>query len=289
MNRPSAIKESTAFLGVAYSLALGVAVALPHAGINRMLSVLVPVVSVLIMTFTITPRGARRDLWRSFGLGRSGRGVWLVALLLPMLLLALAYGTALLLGVATLRTVDLTALGVADWVANLVIGFVIGTVFILGEEIGWRGYLLPRIQQVTSRRRAALVTGFFHGCFHLPLILIATTYDEVGSRWLVAPVVVVTITAAGVFYAYLWDRSGSVWPVAIAHSAANTLFEMGAAAVVATSAVQLAYVAGESGLATMGAVLVVAAVLLARAQVWRRDDGQRTAATEPRRQVAQGG
>ena len=61
------------------------------------------------------------------------------------------------------------------------------TVLFLGEELGWRGYMLPRIQQLTSRRRAALVTGFFHGCFHLPLILIATTYDEFGSRWIVAP------------------------------------------------------------------------------------------------------
>ena len=137
--------------------------------------------------------------------------------------------------VADLRPIDLTSSGVASWSLNLVVTLAFMTVLFLAEEIGWRGYLLPRIQQLTSRRRAALVTGFIHGCFHLPLILIATTYDEHGSRWLVAPVVVATITMGGVFYAYVWDRTHSVWPVAMAHGAVNTAFAIGAAAVVARS------------------------------------------------------
>ena len=66
-----------------------------------------------------------------------------------------------------------------------------------------------------------------------------------------APVVVATITMGGVFYAYLWDRTDSVWPVAMAHGAVNTVFAIGAAAVVATSEADLAYVAGESGVATL--------------------------------------
>ena len=112
------------------------------------------------------------------------------------------------------------------------------TVVILGEEIGWRGFLLPRVQELTDKRRAAVITGFAHGLFHLPLICIATTYDTGGSRWIVAPAAVVTITAGGVFYAWLRDRSGSIWPVAIAHNSVNTVFDMGATLVVAIVAGQ---------------------------------------------------
>jgi membrane protease YdiL (CAAX protease family) len=269
MSRSTALRESTTFLALTYSLALAVAIALPHAGINRMLSVLVPITSVIIITFIVTPRGKRRAMWSDIGLNRSGRSVWLIALVVPMLLLALAYGTALVLGVAELKSFDVTPTGAADWIANFVISFLVGSVFILGEEIGWRGYLLPRIQQLTSKRRAAVVTGLLHGCFHLPLILIATTYDEHGSRWIVAPAAVITIAAGGVFYAYLRDRSGSVWPVAIAHNAANTMFSIGAGAVVASSDADLAYVAGESGLATLGSCVLVAGIMLATAKVWR--------------------
>jgi uncharacterized protein len=270
MSRTVALRESSTFLALTYALALAVAIILPHAGINRLLSVLVPVTSVIIITFAFTPRGKRRAMWRDLGLGRSGRSVWLIALVLPMLVLAMAYGAALVLGVATLRPFDITASGAAGWLANFVVSFVFMTVLYLGEEIGWRGYLLPRIQQLTGMRRAAVVTGLFHGVFHLPLILIATTYDEHGSRWIVAPAAVVTIAAGGVFYAYLRDRSGSIWPVAIAHNAANTLFSIGASAVIATSPDALAHVAGETGLATLGSLLIVAGFLLATAKVWRQ-------------------
>ena len=267
MSRP--LREAITYLALAFSLAIGIAVAIPHADINVLLSAFAPIAALLIIT-TTTPRGRRLALWGEFGLNRSGRQMWPFALLVPMLLAGGAYAAALVMGVAELRDIDLTSSGAADWTLNLVVTLAFMTVLFLAEELGWRGYLLPRIQQLTSRRRAALVTGFVHGCFHLPLILIATTYDQHGSRWLVAPVVVATITMGGVFYAYLWDRTGTVWPVAMAHGAVNTAFGIGAGAVVATtSEADLAYVAGESGIATFAAVAVVGTVLLARAKVWR--------------------
>ena len=47
---------------------------------------------------------------------------------------------------------------------------IFGVVF-LGEETGWRGYLLFRLAELTSGRRAALLTGAFHAIRHLPLLL----------------------------------------------------------------------------------------------------------------------
>ena len=269
MSRP--LREATTYLVLAFSLAIGIATALPHAGINVLLSAFAPIAALVIITFTVTPRGRRRALWGEFGLNRSGKRLWPFAVLVPMLLAGSAYAAALALGVADLRPVELTSSGVASWSLNLVVTLAFMTVLFLAEEIGWRGYLLPRIQQLTSRRRAALVTGFIHGCFHLPLILVATTYDQHGSRWLVAPAVVATITMGGVFYAYVWDRTHSVWPVSLAHGAVNTAFGLGAAAVVAGSQTDLAYVADESGVATFLAVAFVGGVLLARAPVWRRN------------------
>jgi membrane protease YdiL (CAAX protease family) len=80
---------------------------------------------------------------------------------------------------------------------------------------------------------------------------------------------VVTITAGGVFYAWLRDRSGSIWPVAVAHNSVNTVFDMGATTVVATSPASLAYVAGETGFATLAACVAMAAIMLMRAKVWQ--------------------
>ena len=265
------LREIVAYLGIAYSLALTVALALPDAQINLLLSVAVPALTVGILTFTLTPRGSRRTLWRGIGLGRAGLRTWPAAFALPLVLVAGAYGTAIAIGAGRLEDVDL-ADATPDWVINLVIGLLIGTVIIVGEEIGWRGYLLPRFQQLTSKRRAAVVTGFCHGCFHLPLILLATTYDTGTPRWIAAPMAVAVITAGGVFYAWVWDRAGTVWPVAIAHNVVNTVFDLGATSVVAVSGWNLAYVAGETGFATLGVCVIAAVVLLRRARVWREPE-----------------
>ena len=48
-------------MGIAYSLALTVALALPDANINKLLSVMVPTVTVGILTFTLTPEAPARS------------------------------------------------------------------------------------------------------------------------------------------------------------------------------------------------------------------------------------
>jgi len=261
-------REIIAYLAIAYSLALTVALALPDANINKLLSIAIPVATVGILTFTLTKRGERRKLWRGIGLGRAGFKAWPAAIVLPFVLVAGAYGTALAIGAGTLKGFDL-ADATPSWAIDILLSLVIGTMFIVGEEIGWRGYLLPRFQQLTSKRRAAVVTGFAHGCFHLPLILLATTYDTGSAKWFAAPMAVAVITAGGVFYAWVWDRAHTVWPVAIAHNVVNTVFDWGKASVIAAAGWNMAYVAGETGFATLGVCLVAAVVLLRQARVWR--------------------
>ena len=65
---------------------------------------------------------------------------------------------------------------------NILVGMVISTFVFLGEEIGWRGYLLFRLAEVTPPRVAAILTGAFHAVFHLPLLLLTTTYQSAGQR-----------------------------------------------------------------------------------------------------------
>jgi membrane protease YdiL (CAAX protease family) len=271
------LREIVAYLGITYSLTLTIALALPDVNINKLMTLLVPTVSVGILTFTLTPRGSRRKLWRGIGLGRAGFKAWPAAIAVPFVLCAGAYGTALAIGAGRLG-VDL-ADATPSWVIKLSVTLVRGTVIFLGEEIGWRGFLLPRFQQLTSKRRAAVVTGFFHGCFHLPLILFATTYDTGGSRWIAAPAAVAVVTAGGVFYAWIWDRTKAVWPVAIAHNVVNTAFDLGAAGVVTVAGWNMAYVAGETGFATLGVVAIAAVVLLRWARVWRSPAREMSPAT----------
>jgi hypothetical protein len=85
------LREIVAYLGIAYSLALTIALALPDADINKLLSVMVPTVTVGVLTFTLTPKGSRKSMWRGIGLGRAGLKTWPAAIALPFILCAGAY------------------------------------------------------------------------------------------------------------------------------------------------------------------------------------------------------
>lgn len=48
----------------------------------------------------------------------------------------------------------------------------------LWEEIGWRGFLLPRLQQRYSPLKASLIIGLIWGVWHLPIILALNSYGD---------------------------------------------------------------------------------------------------------------
>lgn len=256
------------YVGLVATMVVGFALALGGAGdLAPMLSMTTPLLAVGAITVFRTPRGARRALWGTFGLRRAGWRSWPAAGLISVLAaFVLPFGAAGVLGSADV--VPLSEIDIATAAFRLVLGLSTMTVIALTEEIGWRSYLLPRMQALLPRSRAAVAVGFLHGLFHLPLILLTSTYDNVGSRWVVAPMVVLSITAAGVFYAWLKDRSGSIWPVAFAHATVNVFID-GLGLVVAVAPVALAYTATESGVVTFASIAGVAALLLVRGRTWQ--------------------
>jgi uncharacterized protein len=94
----------------------------------------------------------------------------------------------------------------------------LGLVVYIGEEIGWRGYVLPRLQAHMSPLAAGCVTGLLAGIWHLPAFFIAG-HPQYGTP--ILPFMVWMI-ALGVAVAWLFNRSGgSLLPVVLQHAAIN--------------------------------------------------------------------
>jgi len=87
-----------------------------------------------------------------------------------------------------------------------------------GEEIGWRGYALPRLAARFGLGRASILLGLIWACWHLPQFFIpdADTYRQ--SFF----VYVLQVTALSVAMAWLYARTnGSVLLVMLLHAAVN--------------------------------------------------------------------
>jgi membrane protease YdiL (CAAX protease family) len=96
-----------------------------------------------------------------------------------------------------------------------------GTLSALLEEIAWRGFLVPKMMELTSFTNTALITGLIWAVWHYPLIIF--TNVRLGNTPLIYSLVCFTIFAVGVSFATAWLRmkSGSVWTAALLHGSHN--------------------------------------------------------------------
>jgi len=103
-------------------------------------------------------------------------------------------------------------------VSVALLGIVPGFIFAFGEELGWRGYLLPRLVQ-TGWRFPLLVSGIVWGVWHSPLFIL-TGYAH-GAVGLSLVMFILLTSLFGVFIGWLRLKSGSVFVATMAHASFN--------------------------------------------------------------------
>lgn len=264
-----------------YAIAFGLAVLVARlSGVfgerGPLITMLTPAVAVLVMVLVLTRDGWTRRGWTALGVNRLGLKAWPLAILGPVAILAIAYGLLILFGQASLRAPEVSR-PLGQLIVNMGLGLVVGTLFAFCEELGWRGYMLPRVAR-GSVVGGMLLVGFCHGLWHLPLMLLTPYYHAGANMAVVAPLFVVTLTLAGVFYGYLFFSTWSVWPVAIAHAVYNFVWALGSDFLVPASPDTFEIWGGESGILAIVGLLVVCAVLVPRINGWSARLQQRLAA-----------
>jgi CAAX protease family protein len=137
-------------------------------------------------------------------------------------LFALGYMAAVKLGAALLHRVISGAwprFGNLPWLL-IPFAIAISTPVQSGEEIGWRGYALPRLAARIGLARASLVLGLIWAAWHLPLFFVRWSDTWRQSFVLYAA----TVIALSVAFAWLWERSGGslLLPMLLHASVNNT-------------------------------------------------------------------
>ncbi|NMO20527.1 CPBP family intramembrane metalloprotease, partial [Pyxidicoccus fallax] len=125
-----------------------------------------------------------------------------------------------------------------------------------GEELGWRGYLAPRLLDAGVPWAQAL-SGLIWGLWHLPLLL--RIRGPLGLEHLVTESLFVVLTIAlGVAMMRLRLESGSMWPPIVLHGVWNEALSSLASATKPSQSIWL----GESGILMTAASLLLLAPLL---------------------------
>jgi len=172
-----------------------------------------PMLSALIVTGLIGGIRGLRELLSRMAKWKVNPGWWLVAVAPLGLYLVVAAGLWLIQGIpmslAAMGQVDfLPALGLAAlpmWILT----------FGIGEETGWRGFALPRLQEGRSALRATIILWAFWALWHLPLFFYS--YDVS-----ILPGFLIGLLAGAIVFTWLYNSSaGSILMTALWHGTFN--------------------------------------------------------------------
>jgi membrane protease YdiL (CAAX protease family) len=152
------------------------------------------------------------------------RWALLALILIPgLILISVAISRWLGRPTASFSALPATGIALVGWIALKFlyqIFFFNGT----GEEVGWRGFALPRLQARVSPLLASLVISLFWLPWHLFLWRAEGQAIQTGSYWLSSYAMHIP---AGVIICWLYNRSrGSILVAGTAHAAANTAFAL---------------------------------------------------------------
>jgi membrane protease YdiL (CAAX protease family) len=118
-------------------------------------------------------------------------------------------------------------LGGPPWISIVLGIFLLGTFGMvrsvsaaLGEEIGWRGFLVPELYKTTSFTATSLISGIVWSLWHYP-ILIYADYNAGTPTWYGLSCFTVMVISISFVFAWMRLKSGSLWTAAILHASHN--------------------------------------------------------------------
>lgn len=173
---------------------------------------------------SIRERGERITIPKLFaveGFHRCALRYVLLGCLLPLVYLLIPYAVYWML-----YPENFAYHGVSVWLVlkdialPMVIGIFVSLLSAAGEEIGWRGFMVPALYERLGLNRALAISSLFWCCWHLPL-LIGGDYMPGTPLWYQLPAFVLCIFPVGVMAGILAIRCGSMWPAAFLHAAHN--------------------------------------------------------------------
>jgi membrane protease YdiL (CAAX protease family) len=121
-------------------------------------------------------------------------------------------------------------------VVVLVLSPLTGLISATGEEIGWRGFLVPRMHALVGFTSTSLLVGLIWAAWHYPInIAVSPLYRPNVPLWYSNACFTLVVIGISFMHTWLRIRSQSFWPSAVFHAAGNAFQSVLQAATLETS------------------------------------------------------
>lgn len=170
-----------------------------------------PALAAVIVSQVTHGKTGVQNLLKGLIRWRVGLVWYIIAVLGPSVLLIAAQVVTKLLGLPLTITMPQVVLS-PYFIFGVAVNFLANTC----EEIGWRGFALPRLQKRHNALHATLIVGILWGLWHLPLVFLAGPMSEYPFLWFIS------IAADAFMYTWIYNSTkGSILLVALFHGSGN--------------------------------------------------------------------
>lgn len=147
----------------------------------------------------------------------------------------------------------------------LVLSVVLYFVTALGEEIGWRGYMMPKLNELYGFKKAVLLCGLAWFLWHLPVFL--ASYMAKIPLWYQIPMLFLLIMAWSFPQGYISLKSKSFWPAAVFHATHNFVAQLLLDQSIGGE--MRPYLVGETGIISVTVLLLIAYFFFRRYSIYQ--------------------
>jgi uncharacterized protein len=209
---------------------------------------------------------------RSLGLGSIGGKYALIAYLTPLAYSAIAYVLIWILGfgffpdpaaIAAMskrlgwQLTNPTVFVALYFVLMASTQMITSVAHALGEEIGWRGFLAPRLVRRFGFTGGAILLGIIWAAWHMPILLFAD-YNSGTPAWFSIPCFCALTIGLSIIMTWLRLASNSVWPCAILHASHNLFIQGFFTPLTGARGQVSSYITGEFGVAVPSMIVLFA-------------------------------
>lgn len=225
------------FIGVCFTLTYAAGwYFLTHDGLDNPLSMLtmyIPALTVIGLYVAVF----RKPVFRNNDLGFTFKGLkyWIITPLVISGISLLTYSVSYLFHPGLFDTPEniraaleakgffwgSTVLGLlAVFLVNALIGSLLNIPMFIGEELGWRAFLFPRLIKLYGPLRAFMAGAVLWALWHAFMIADGLNYPSIHPFFGILMMVLFCLPA-GVIFQYYYTKSRSVFVAALAHAALN--------------------------------------------------------------------
>lgn len=179
-----------------------------------------PLLSSVIVTWLMSGRAGLTELWSRIVRWRVGWLGWLAGGL-PIGLFALAAVITIAIGNPPPALALLGQVNYLPYLGVLALPFWFVT-YGLGEESGWRGFALPRLQNGRSALRATLILWIMWALWHIPAFFYLDTYRALGLGMF--PLFALGLLAGAIVFTWIYNTTGGSVLIAALYHALFNLF-----------------------------------------------------------------